>query len=129
MKFLFDHNLPPSLARALNLLCKEEHEVLALVDRFPNNITDTELIKELSGWADFRLITADNNISRVPVEQIAWQKSGLTIIFLTKSWNNLKYWVKCWKLVKRWPDILDEISQAPNNKGFRLPPQGRITQI
>lgn len=42
MKFLLDNNLPPALAHALSALCEPENEVVALRDKFPEDVQDVD---------------------------------------------------------------------------------------
>lgn len=48
MKVLLDHNLSPALAKVLRALFGDEHEIVALSEKFPRNITDIDLMKERS---------------------------------------------------------------------------------
>ena len=47
MKFFFDHNMSPAVARALRELFKKEHEIAYLAERFPRDIGDVDWIAEL----------------------------------------------------------------------------------
>lgn len=48
MRVLFDNNLPPRLARALNELFAGEHLIIALRDKFAPDIEDVDWIQQLS---------------------------------------------------------------------------------
>jgi len=49
VKILFDHNMPPRIARALHELIKDDgHEAHALRDKFDIKIPDTDYFNELN---------------------------------------------------------------------------------
>ena len=63
VKVLFDHNMPPVLARTLHALVSAEgHEAYSLRDRFPTNISDIELFTELGRERDW--IVSSSSIFR-----------------------------------------------------------------
>src|SRR5258708_832913 len=45
LKLLLDHNLAPRIARCLQALFIKEHEIVALGERFPVDVSDVDLIK------------------------------------------------------------------------------------
>jgi PIN like domain len=42
VKFFFDHNMSPAMARAFRELFKKEHEIVFLAERFPRDISDMD---------------------------------------------------------------------------------------
>ncbi|WP_424140345.1 hypothetical protein [Roseomonas chloroacetimidivorans] len=64
MKVFFDHNLSPALARAFRELFKPEHEVVALRERFPVDISDVEWSTALSREGQWVVISGDRRITR-----------------------------------------------------------------
>lgn len=127
MTCVFDENLPPKLARALNTLEGERGiEVFHLRDRFPASTKDIEWIKSLSEINDCFVITKDRNIRRNPHELLAWKESNLKIVFLKKAWNNQSFWNQSWKFIKRWEDIKKKIERVDS---FLLPVSGKIEEI
>ena len=116
MTCVFDENLPPKLARALNELEGNNGiEVKHLRDLFPAKTKDIEWIESLSNIEDCFIITKDRNIKRNPHERNAWKESRLQIVFLQKSWNNQKFWDFSWKMIKRWEDIKFNIKSKKIN--------------
>lgn len=127
MKCVFDNNLPPKLARALNEL-EGEHgiEVVHLRDAFPENTDDITWIKELSTETECFVITKDRNIRKNPHERKAWEESGLNIVFLQKSWFNHTLWEISWRMVKRWRELCDKIATLKRDQVIVLPITGKI---
>lgn len=130
MKCIFDNNLPPRLARALNEL-EGQHgiEVIHLRDIYPENTDDITWINELSNEPNCFVITKDKNIRKKPHELKAWQESGLKIVFLQKSWFNHDLWDISWRLVKRWKDLKTAVNKMKRNEALILPITGKLENI
>ncbi|WP_146193180.1 hypothetical protein [Maritimibacter sp. 55A14] len=63
VKVLFDHNMPPSIARALNeLVTIEGHEAHALREKFPENTSDIDYFNKLG--RDWIVVSKDLQNSR-----------------------------------------------------------------
>ena len=121
MKFLFDNNLPPSLAQAMAALCEHEDvEVVHLRDRFAENTTDTEWIKALSKEGNWAVISIDR-FKKSPLEKEALRRSGLTAFILVKGWSDHKYWEKAAQLVRWWPRIMEQAELVQPGAVFEVP--------
>ena len=100
MRFFFDNNLSPKLAKSLHLLVEPDHQIVHLKDRFVANTPDetwmTELAKE-RGWI---IVSGDLRIKKNPHEVQAWRSAGHTTFFLKSGWINLPLWTQTWKFVK-----------------------------
>ena len=126
MNFFFDNNLPPDLARALNFLSKKQgHKVVPLRDKFKTNIVDVNWINTLKNEGNWVVISGDLRILRNPHERAAWLESGLTVFFLAKGWANVSYWVKAWKLVKWWPEVISQAKMIKSGTSFIIPISGQ----
>ena len=98
MTCIFDENLPPRLAKALNELEGSNGiDVLHLREMFPPGTKDIEWIEELSKIDDCFIITKDRNIKRNPHEYLAWKESKLPIVFMQKTWKDQKFWDLSWE--------------------------------
>ena len=125
MKFIFDNNLPSRLARALNILSEPEgHKVLHLKDKFPPEIPDIKWIQILGKEGNWVIISADIRITKIKQEKQAWKESELIAFFLNKSWTNIRFWEKAWKLVEWWPTIIIEAEKAKQGDSFIIPIRG-----
>lgn len=121
MKFIFDHNLPPSLARAIQALCEKEIVVEHLTDRFPATITDKELIENLAKDGNWVIITQD--LYRGIHEKEALRASNLIVFFLAKGWSEVKFWQKAYQLVRWWPIIMEQAERIKGGAVFKIPYQ------
>jgi PIN domain-containing protein len=66
VKFFFDNNLPPKLAKSLHLLVEPDHEVVHLKDRFSADAPDEEWITALAKQKDWIIVSGDLRIRRNP---------------------------------------------------------------
>ena len=116
-KVLFDHNMPPAIARALNeLICLDGHSAFALKDRFPRNIGDIEYFAELAKENDWIVISKDlANAKRKP-EKAAILKSGVVAFYLAKSVQKQKINEQAATILWQW----DKILQQRQNNAFGL---------
>lgn len=126
MLFFMDNNLPPALAGAINALCGAEAGVTHLQDGFPFNAPDEEwagsLMRSGRRWA---VVTSDK-FQKNHGERELVKTSGMVWFFLLPGWNDQAYWVKSWKLIKAWPDIMREARRAKINSSFSVQVNGKI---
>lgn len=85
MKVFLDNNLPPRLAKALAALFDGIHVVVALREKFPQNVSDIDWISELSKEGGWTVLSSDRRILKNPSEKAALRASNLTAFFLTRS--------------------------------------------
>ena len=83
MKVMFDHNLSPKLARALQEFFKGDHIIQTVRDRFPTSIKDIELFKQLSVDGHWVFISGDRRITKLHAERDAFRSSKLIGFFLS----------------------------------------------
>ena len=121
MKFFLDNNLPPAIARALNELVGDEHEVVHLRAKFSADTTDVEWIQSLGNEGDWIMITRDDAIIRKPQEREALKQSGITAFFLAQGWKHLTRWELAWKIVRWWPNIQEQASLVAKGAIFIVP--------
>ncbi len=108
MNFLFDANLPPSLAHAIRELCRIEPDVATvahLIDRFSPATPDLEWIPSLgTGWY---VVSQDKFIKSRGAEREALRRAGHTVYVLDPQWATHRFWRKAVQLVQWWPQVLD----------------------
>jgi hypothetical protein len=133
LKFLFDNNLPPHLARAIKALSAKDsgrvHDVIALRDRFPHDTPDTEWMEVLAkegGWC----IVSSDQFRKSHAERELVRQAGFTVFVLHKSWSSQTYWPKAANMVAWWPRIIEQASLATRS-AFRVPWKlsGKFEQI
>jgi hypothetical protein len=127
VRFFFDNNLPPKLAKSLNVLVQPDHQVVHLKDRFAANTTDETWMSELAKEPNWVIISGDIRISKNPHEVAAWRAAGHTTFFLKPGWTNCSFWVQAWKFVKCFPDIITATAKAKSGTFFAVATNGKIS--
>lgn len=110
MNFLFDANLPPSLAHALARLSESESEVGSichLTDLFKPATPDPEWIAGLSDHGhDWYIVSQDKFRKSRGAEREAIRRAGHGAYVLDPSWTSHPFWTKSAQLVLWWPLVL-----------------------
>ena len=127
MRFFFDNNLPPRLARSLHVLVGPEHEVIHLKEKFAADTSDEAWMRSLAKELDWVIISADTRITRNPHEVQAWRAAGHTTFFLKPGWTHLSFWIQAYKFVKCFPDIIAKASKAKRGELFFVSTNGSIS--
>jgi hypothetical protein len=121
LKFFFDNNLSPYIARALHVLNQPiGHSVVALRDKFPQNVSDIEWIEGLAKEGDWVAFTADYDIVRQGAIKVAWKKAGLVGFVLRPAWKDFPPIAQASKLLARWPQILEQAKLAAPGSTYEL---------
>ena len=84
MRFFFDNNLSPKLAKSLHVLVEPDHQVVHLKDRFAANTPDETWMAELAKERDWIIVSGDLRIRKNPHEVKAWEAAGHTTFFLKR---------------------------------------------
>jgi len=128
VKVLFDHNMPPSLAKALDaLVCVDGHEAYALREKFSTAISDIDLFTALGRERDWVVISKDvANASRKP-ERLAILNSGVIGFYLAPAVQKSKITEQAATIIWHWDRI---VSQRKNNaNGLYLLPLNKGSQF
>jgi hypothetical protein len=119
MRFFFDRNMSPRLARMVDAL--ETHHIVRSHDdddRFDSSTPDVEWIKALAGddppWV---VVSGDGRILKNKAELSALKEANLTFFCLSKQWMHMKIYEQAWKLIKVWPDIV-EAAKGTQRRAF-----------
>lgn len=126
MRFFFDNNLAPKLARGFNQFVAGEHEVIHLRDRFNQDTSDVHWMRELAKEGGWVILSGDVAIGRNPHEVAAWRAAGHTIFFLKAGWTNIAFWQQVQKLARCFFDIIDRARRAKAGDAFLVTVNGRI---
>jgi hypothetical protein len=128
VKVLFDHNMPPVLARTLHALVREDgHEAHALRDKFPTNIGDIELFVELGKERGWIVISKDvANASRKP-ERAAILRSGVIGVYLAPAVQKSRINEQAATIIWHWERIVNQ--RANNANGLFLLPINKGSQF
>lgn len=122
MKFIFDNNLPPSLAHGIAALSKFEPTVKQVIhhtEKFQRNAPDDHwlqaLVKE-GGW----IIVSCDQFKKSSAERELIRRHGLTVFVLDPQWAGKPYWEQAAQLVRWWPKIL-EVARLTSKTALRVP--------
>jgi hypothetical protein len=126
VRFFLDNHLPARLAKALQVLCAPEHEVIHLREKFPGNTPDEEWMTALAGELDWIIVSGDIRIGKNPHEVRAWRTAGHTIFFLKPGWTNYDFWTQSYKFVKCFPDIIATARKAKSGDFFFISGKGKV---
>ncbi|MEX0970820.1 MAG: hypothetical protein WD046_10295 [Paracoccaceae bacterium] len=121
IKVLFDHNMPPAIAKALHALVKiDGHEVWALKDKFPPDIKDIELFNELGKERKWVVISKDKAQAKRLPERSALLRAGVLGIYLAPSVEKQPINQQAATILWHWKAI---VAQRENNENglFLLP--------
>jgi len=126
VRFFFDNNLAPKLAKSLHVLVEPEHEVIHLKEKFEANASDETWMRGLAKELDWVIISADTRIGKNLHEVEAWRAAGHTTFFLKPGWTNYSFWVQAWKFVECFPDIIATAAKAKSGEFFFISANGKI---
>lgn len=120
-KVLFDHNMPPAIARSLHEMIKlDGHSAIPIRDKFSESIEDIPYFNELGKEGDWIVISKDlKNAKRKPERQ-ALLKANIVAFYLAPSVARQKPNEQAATILWQWDKILQ---QRRNNKNglFKLP--------
>ena len=126
MIFYFDENLPPQIARALNIL-DSKNKIYSVKDKF-EGVKDLELIPKLTE-EEAILITFDKNMRKIQAERKALKSNKMIVFFLAIKLN---YWDTVKLFIKIWDKILSNAKKISREKEaifFRITGQGKIEKF
>jgi predicted nuclease of predicted toxin-antitoxin system len=125
VKVLFDHNLPPALARALNeVVSLEGHEARALRDLFEVDIADVDYFNQLGSRGSWIVISKDLKNSKKRAERAAILDNKILAFYLSASLQKKHITMQAAAILWHWPAILKTkeiiekgLFRLPENKG------------
>ena len=130
MNVLFDHNLSFRLARALAALLDDQHTIVALKDKFPQDITDIDMFKALAGEGHWIVISGDYRITRNRAERQAFIDAKLTGFFMAPALKKARVLKQLERLCALWDNITTAATITAPGALFELPIKStRIRQI
>ena len=111
-KIFIDENLPPQIARGLNILQEPQNaregikmEVLSIKDFFGEGAKDEEWIPEV-GRLKGIVITQDYRIQSLKHQRELYKQHGVGILFFSPpSKTGFAYWEMVKQVVKQWEEI------------------------
>lgn len=128
VKVLFDHNMPPAIARALNhIVSVDGHEAWALRDKFKIDVRDVEIFSKLGKERDWIVISKDRNQAKRKPERQAILNSGVLAFYLAKNVEQQKINEQAATILWQWDKM---VAQRKNNRnGLFVLPVNKGTQF
>ena len=111
MKLLVDNNLSFTLARSLQPLFPE-HEIVALRDKFAEDIPDVEWIGTLDQEGGWAALTGERRLKTRPHERLALDRSKVVFFFLTGPWLKYSVTEQAWRLIRLVPAMATQAGLA-----------------
>ena len=121
VKVLLDHNMPPPIARAVDVIVSlDGHQCIALRDKFSPDISDVELYTALAKEGGWVVISKDLANARRKPERAAILRSKVIAIYLARSIQKQSIREQAATILWQWDLIVAQ--RASNENGlFELP--------
>ena len=124
MKLLVDHNLPPRLARALNVIFDPDHHIIALGEKFErHDLKDEEWIPALGHEGGWAVLSADMNIARKKPSRDLFIRAGLVGFFMSSSMQKWPLARQAARILVIWPQMVSHMNTTANGV-FEIPASG-----
>lgn len=108
MRFFFDNCVPLGLVKALRELVRnEKHEIIALREKFDEDVPDDQWIPEIAKEGGWILVTHDIGIARSRYESAVWRKAGLRTFFFAKHVANERPIKQMEAIARHWDEIVE----------------------
>lgn len=122
MRVLFDENLPPALAIAINALAKGKSiGATSLVELYGSGgVPDQQWLGDLEKQDIVGVITQDY-FDKTPVEFAAYQQTNIPFFYLAHAYNRMDLWKKASLLLLKWPVICQQIEVIKGFAEFEIP--------
>lgn len=121
MKVIVDENLSPALARALQALFVDRHEITHIRFRFGPGVTDLQWIPELSRDGRWVVLSGDRRIRRNKAEFNAFRASRLIGFFLSAGLYKAPLIKQAERILALWSGIEAFADRAQPGSMFELP--------
>ena len=123
VKVLFDHNLPPRIARAINEIIEADgRAAFPLRDRCPTNTSDIDFFNKLG--REWIVVSKDLANSRKKAERSAILANNIIAFYLSPALQKKKVGEQAAAVLWHWDKMLlqrqtleNGLFQLPENKG------------
>lgn len=123
-KVLFDHNMPPMLARSLHeIVQKGGHEAHALRDKFKVDISDIDYFDQLGSGGNWIVISKDLNNAKKKAEKAAILRNSIVAFYLCPSLQKKHVTQQAAAILWHWENIL--VQRKLNDRGLFKLPEGK----
>ena len=126
MKFLFDNNMSPDLAKGLRQFRRiYPEEIIHLKEKFAEDVKDPEYLGTLISEGGWSVISADR-FKKSTAERQAIMDPNINVFVLSKGFAKLPYWPKTKAMVRQWEDI-SQLAKLTRGGLWEVRAQGKIT--
>ena len=109
VRVLFDHNMPPAIARALHeIIVKDGHAAHALRDIFPPDISDFDYFDALGKGSGWIVVSKDLANARKKAERAAILRNKLVAFYLSPALQKKHISMQAAAILWHWPTILKQ---------------------
>lgn len=125
VQVLFDHNMPPPLARAMHEIIKlDGHATFPLRDKFPIDIEDIDYFDQLGAGGHWIVISKDLENSRKKAERAAIMRNKILAFYLAPALQKKNVFQQAGAILWQWENMLQQrkltdrgLFQIPEGKG------------
>lgn len=125
-KIFIDENMPPQIARGLNILQQPQNdkdginiEVFSIKDYFGEGAKDEEWIPKVGKLRGI-VITQDYRIQSLKHQRELYKQNGVGILFFSPpSKTGFAYWEMVKQVIKRWEEIKSIVRKNSTPFAFR----------
>ncbi len=118
-KVILDHNMPPSIARALHEIIKSDgHEAYPLRDLFEASISDIDDFDQLG--RDWIVVSKDLQNSKKKAERATILRNNVVAFYLSPALQKKKVGEQAAAILWHWDKMLAQRSSLQNGL-FQLP--------
>jgi hypothetical protein len=121
LKLLFDNNVSPKVARAINELIAPHAAAIPLRDKFPQSAKDIEWIAALGREGGWSVVSGDLAITKNKAEKAAWLQTDLIGFFMEPAMARLTPIEQTARLLLRLPLIEAQLRLISGPALFSLP--------
>lgn len=130
IQVLFDHNMPPMMARCLHEAIKPDgHTALALRDKFDKRIDDIDFYTALGQEPNWITISKDTHNAKRKPEKAAILRSGVLAFYLAPAIQRKPAIQQIALILWHWEKIVQQRNNnrsglflLPENKGSKFTP-------
>lgn len=128
VKALFDHNMSPYIARALDLIVSQQgHEAWALKDKFNVKISDIELFTQLGKEKNWIVVSKDRNQAKRKPERHAILNSGVIAFYLSSDVGKQRINEQAATILWQWDKLV--VQRENNQNGLFVLPVNKGTRF
>jgi hypothetical protein len=120
VKFFFDRNWSPFLARAIGALSEPDGDTVRHLDElFDRETADVDWITALGRAGGWSIITKDR-LRKSPAEREALDRTGMVTFIFVGQWSRAGRWEQAWGLVRWWPRI-QSVARNVDSAAWEVP--------